>query len=1788
MNHVVIASTPLIETSSPIIRRRSILARNIFFFALALVAWCAMVTSASAQYTKSSTLTDKLTPAGFAPGVPNGNIDTVNNFNGHVSVNFPLFTFGGRGEAGYTAYATIDRSFDIHVNQTWSAPGQYQGQWNNPFYTLTTEGFFEDLSRAEVKAGMKPGVIFVRKMRNGSPDPSPGLPDQISCNTLSKLYFRTSSGVIEFRDAGTNGLEQYMTSNNTFNRGKVWVSRDGSAMTFVSDTDIIDESCAQADYQSMNGQNVEFPSGYLYMKDGVRYRVVNGEVVWMRDRNGNTMTITGNSADTKTVTDSAGRTYTIQTLASGGAIQSQSVQYKGFGGTPHTISVAYTLLENALRTDAINRGGVKSLGQLFPEISWQIPTLSLNPTVLSEITLADGKKYRFKYNEFAELARIEHPNGSIAEFDYAPVGMGNGVYFAGTPQINRRAAERRFYDTEGVLSSRTTYERAVESNGSVAMRVKVYDGDGTHLSYTKHYYIGSVEDGYNYSGFYPPYSDGKEFKTEACDLSGNPLIREEYNWVPDTNSTALLSEVKTTLVATNQVKKVTHSYDQYANVTDTYTYDYGNGAAGALFNRTHTGYVTDTAYTARTGAHLRSLVREAWVSSDAAGVNRAAFKEVEYDNYTPDPSNGNRHAALVSYGDIYGLCMTVDASLNCVTSSDSSTTTRGNVTGTTSYLLNASGNVTGSVTTNQQYDVAGNVIKTIDARGTSTTIEYNDKYGIPDTEAKANSAQVELGAQSSYAFPTRATNAMGHVSYAQFDYHTGQTVNTEDANGVVSSVDICVNGSNCDLLDRPRLAIHDVNNLAGKSSTVLDYDDVNRVLTSRSDLNAFGDGLLRSETLYDGLGRTIETRKFETATTYIKTKQEYDALGRIKRSTNPYRTGETIYWTTTAYDALGRATKVTMPDGAEVNNYYSGAQVLVKDQAGKERLSLTNALGQLKEVWEITSADDSTEAITFPGRPEVVAGYRTKYDYDTLGNLITITQRKGTNGALQTRSFAYDSLSRLTSATNLEIHNDQGVAVPVTYQYDNNGNLTQKTDARNITTLYDYDLLNRVISRTYQNDSTATPPVYYKYDSQSLLASAPTFSRGSSVGRLVAVIYGDPTTSTTGNYQGYDALGRVKRSIQRTNDGQADQTYTFANYDYDLAGNLTSQTYPSGRIVTSSYDNGGRLSGVNGQKTGETSKPYASQLSYSAHGAVAEMKLGNNLWEHTIFNNRLQPALIGLGTSADQNAAAYLNRFRVDYYYGTTDNNGNVLHQTISVPDNAGNYVAQMAQVYTYDELNRLKSAQENGGASWKQIYKYDRFGNRTFDSGTTIPAIQPNVPDPLNNPDLNPADNRIAINQGYGYDFAGNLTSAPNKTFSYDAENRIASYNGGNPQNGGGKFFYDGDGRRVKKVASSGTTVFVYNAMGQLIAEHTDTPPLPDSGGTRYLTADSLGTPRIITGADGSVKARHDYLPFGEEIAYNVGGRSDSQKYVYGTGTLDNVRQKFTQYERDSETGLDYAQARYYANVQGRFTSVDPLLASAKAALPQSWNRYTYALNNPLKFIDPSGLEWRRNDKTGGMKWYYKDDDRTGTTEYTERRYIAPDGREVELNPNGPDHNADPSNHWLRHGWDYVVPVSIFIWNSTLSSMPSNDLSFSNFIHGLGGHVSYGIGGVSRSWEGDGWADPQAIEDYIQHNTAYRSGTEYVIDGGAAFNRNLAEGIFPHGYDGTQGYNIIQNNCGEAFCRAINRTGLPRDDYILPRQHASYIEATLGSRGLVKEVIAHPQRYVAPNVETPVLNVGP
>ena len=563
----------------------------------------------------------------------------------------------------------------------------------------------------------------------------------------------------------------------------------------------------------------------------------------------------------------------------------------------------------------------------------------------------------------------------------------------------------------------------------------------------------------------------------------------------------------------------------------------------------------------------------------------------------------------------------------------------------------------------------------------------------------------------------------------------------------------------------------------------------------------------------------------------------------------------------------------------------------------------------------------------------------TSYTYNALNNLTRVTQGS------QTRSFAYDSLSRLTSATNPE-------SGTIAYAYDNNGNLTQRTDARGVVTAYTYDRLDRLTRRSYSYTGSETEVrlettrVDYAYD------SCGSYTRG----RLCSVTAKKGTTQVSRTaYNRYDALGRVLESTQTTG-GQA---YTMA-YAYDRAGNLIRQRYPSDRVVDYVYDGAGRIAGA---KTGADGW-YAggtgtNAVDYEPHGGVKQLLLGNGLWEQRRYNVRLQPTQIGLGTTqATGGLTATGTRptaslLLLDYSYGAGSNNGNVLSQRIRV----GTSLNQN-QAYTYDALNRLKTAGETGsGTAWSQTYTYDRYGNRRVTAGASHGSNQALTPQ--STADIATATNRLAGLKGVNavaYDAAGNLTAdwAAN-AFKYDGDNRLVAFDKAMGTDSDTTYAYDGEGRRVRKVVggSSGvTTTYVYNVGGQLLAEFGGTAP--EAGGTRYLTPDHLGSTRVVTAEDQSVLSRHDYLPFGEEIGTGLGGRGSVTGYT--ASRTDGPAQKFTGKERDNESGLDYFGARYFGGAGGRFTSVDPAL-SVVPKDPQTWNQYAYVTNRPLNYVDPDGL---------------------------------------------------------------------------------------------------------------------------------------------------------------------------------------------------------------------------------------
>lgn len=201
-----------------------------------------------------------------------------------------------------------------------------------------------------------------------------------------------------------------------------------------------------------------------------------------------------------------------------------------------------------------------------------------------------------------------------------------------------------------------------------------------------------------------------------------------------------------------------------------------------------------------------------------------------------------------------------------------------------------------------------------------------------------------------------------------------------------------------------------------------------------------------------------------------------------------------------------------------------------------------------------------------------------------------------------------------------------------------------------------------------------------------------------------------------------------------------------------------------------------------------------------------------------------------------------------------------------------------------------------------------------------------------------------------YAYDAVGNVTNDGIHSYSYDAESRLVSVDGGTTAS----YLYDARNWRVRKTSGGANTQYVweggaaiaeYNGgSGALISEYIYAGgrmlAREQGGGIRYFHQDRLST-RLITDGNGAVVGTMDHHPYGEDAQTGVG---ESEKH------------RLTSYERDGEANTDYAMNRQYHTGTGRFMRPDPIAGSIED--PQSWNRYAYVMNDPVDLIDPEGLK--------------------------------------------------------------------------------------------------------------------------------------------------------------------------------------------------------------------------------------
>jgi RHS repeat-associated protein len=766
--------------------------------------------------------------------------------------------------------------------------------------------------------------------------------------------------------------------------------------------------------------------------------------------------------------------------------------------------------------------------------------------------------------------------------------------------------------------------------------------------------------------------------------------------------------------------------------------------------------------------------------------------------------------------------------------------------------------------------------------GGVTKNSYYDVFGNL-VQAALNCCQTKSWTFSSttqYSYPDSdtcgATGGPQLTTGYTYNAYTGQKVSETDANNQVTSYTY-------DLMRRET-------SITRPDNSQISYtyaDSQNQIIET----DPIQGSVVRKKTdSLDGLGRVVKrTTTDASGNTYAISQKVFDGLGRGYQVANPYLSSPQ-YWASTQYDAAGRITKNVLQDGEQIQYAYSAASVTTTDPAGNLSKFQADGLGRVIIAFEPDVTNNNSLTL------------QTSYTYTVLGEQATITQGS------QARSFNYDGMGRLTSETTPE-------AGTVSNQYDNFNNLTQRTDARGVITNYSYDTLNRLTQTSYNVGTTgvaSTPTVAYTY------GTTPSQNNN---GRLITM-----TDGTGSESYSYDILGRTTQ-LQKVLGGT---TYT-TSYQYNQAGNVTSTTYPSQKVIQKNYDAIGRPSSIaNGTSS------IVSALAYNTNFQLTGFTYGN-------------------GISASQTFSADRAQLTGVSYTGT---NGTIFGLTYSHAQSGGNngeiasttdsFDSGRSATYTYDALGRLSTATTAGSTNypqWGLSFTYDRYGNRTNQTVTAGTAYANSVV-------VNAATNQITT-LGYGYDASGNMTSDGVNTLTYDAENRVLTSADGS---GSGGYSYDGNGLRVQKTSSGATTLYLYDGTN-VIAEYASgaSPSSPtieylylgnrlmsqiQSGATSYYHADHL-SPRVMTDSNGNVLQQQGHYPFGE------------QWYPTGTGT--SPEWKFTNYERDVESGNDYAKFRYGVNRLGRFLTGDPV-RSVKTIDPQRSNRYSYVANDPINRTDPSG----------------------------------------------------------------------------------------------------------------------------------------------------------------------------------------------------------------------------------------
>jgi RHS repeat-associated protein len=717
----------------------------------------------------------------------------------------------------------------------------------------------------------------------------------------------------------------------------------------------------------------------------------------------------------------------------------------------------------------------------------------------------------------------------------------------------------------------------------------------------------------------------------------------------------------------------------------------------------------------------------------------------------------------------------------------------------------------------------------------------------------------------------------------------------------------------------------------------------------------------------DDQGKIIEklARNFDGG--FIETVATYNAMGQVLTATKPFGienftdTPAVTYKTTTTYDGFNRVFQVT-DDLGGVGDSGATKQLLTTTTYDGLTLTTTRAANQTTQT--------RTETKNLLGKLDSVVdslGGEIDYTYDPDGNVVA----NRTPDQLLIVTF-YDARGRKTQMTDQDLGTWN-------YVFDGFGDLVSQTDANNQQFAMAYDQLGRLLTK--QNLGT-TATAQWIYDA----------AGGAGIGKLAAMV-SEPDPNLNGacglpsgavvsggnravKSYAYTALGDLQ-AVAECADGDTFQT----SYEYDTIARQSLIRYP--------MVNGKQLA-VGYHYTGLGHLQYLSDES-SDYGILWQAKAMDpfgNVTDELARNGveALENRSPGNGWLVGSTSTAHsdANTIIQNWTY-TFDEVGNLLSRQRA--DHIAD--APFTETFTYDALNRVRVVDTNVGAPINAGLGtetfYDSNGNITQKDGKTYNYGGCQGPGRSGNG----LHQVCSIDNGptFVYDAAGNLTSTGDRTVVYNAHNKATQVTS---TAGTLKFMYGADEARVVQAATTGTTtsrtVYVgLGGTGKSMYERTTTGTtvqhtnfiyagsahggnafavrlMANDGSTtasRYLSFDHLGSTTAVSDEKGHIAAATG--PDTELLGYDSWGArrnpdgqpaSPSDTFPSSAGHRD-----FTGQETVPSVGLINMNGRMYDPVLARFLSPDPKIQTLSDL--QNYNRYSYVLNNPLRYVDPTGYDF-------------------------------------------------------------------------------------------------------------------------------------------------------------------------------------------------------------------------------------